>query len=108
MRAGDTDGNDATIADPNWSSLLNTPAHPDYTSGHSVLGGASAEVLRRFFRSDHIPFTNTSGVPFAGPALGTPLTLTVTNSQGVSVTSGLTQLNGAIGCPGSAGGGAPE
>ena len=27
IRAGDTDGNDATIADPNWSSLLNTPAH---------------------------------------------------------------------------------
>ncbi|HWZ01643.1 MAG TPA: hypothetical protein VNX17_11200 [Edaphobacter sp.] len=66
IRAGDTDGNDATIADPSWSSLLNTPAHPDYTSGHSVLGGASAEVLRRFFRSDDIPFTTTSGVPFAG------------------------------------------
>jgi len=61
IRAGDTDGNDATIADPNWSSLLNTPAHPDYISG-----GASAEVLRRFFRSDDIPFTTTSGVPFAG------------------------------------------
>jgi hypothetical protein len=66
IRAGDTDGNDATIADPNWSPLLNTPAHPDYISGHSVLGGASAEVLRRFFRSDDIPFTTTSGVPFAG------------------------------------------
>jgi PAP2 superfamily len=66
IRAGDTDGNDATIADPNWSSLLNTPAHPDYVSTHSVLGGASAEVLRRFFDKDHVPFTTTSGVPFAG------------------------------------------
>ena len=66
IRAGDTDGNDATIADPNWSSLLNTPAIPDYTSTHSVLGGASSEVLRRFFHNDDVPFTTTSGVPFAG------------------------------------------
>jgi hypothetical protein len=66
IRAGDTDGNDATIADPNWSSLLNTPAIPDYTSTHSVAGGASAEVLRRFFDHDDVPFTTTSGVPFAG------------------------------------------
>ena len=66
IRAGDTDGNDATIADPNWSSLLNTPAHPDYVSTHSVLGGASSEVLRRFFHNDDVPFTTTSGVPFAG------------------------------------------
>jgi hypothetical protein len=66
IRAGDTDGNDATIADSNWSSLLNTPAHPDYPSTHSVTGGASAELLRRVFGSDDIPFTTTSGVPFAG------------------------------------------
>jgi hypothetical protein len=66
IRAGDTDGNDATIVDPNWSSLLNTPAIPDYTSTHSVAGGASSEVLRRFFHNDDIPFMTTSGVPFAG------------------------------------------
>ena len=66
IRAGDTDGNDATVADPAWSTFLNTPAIPDYTSTHSVLGGAAAEVLRRFFGSDHVPFTTTSGVPFAG------------------------------------------
>ncbi len=66
IRAGDTDGNDATEADPAWSSLLNTPAIPDYTSTHSVLAGAGAEVMRRFFRDDHVPFTFTSGPPFAG------------------------------------------
>jgi hypothetical protein len=66
IRAGDTDRNDATIADPNWSSLLNTPAIPDYTSTHSVLGGASSEVLRRFFHNDDVSFMDTSGVPFAG------------------------------------------
>ena len=30
------------------------------------IGGASAEVLRRFFDNDDVPFTTTSGVPFAG------------------------------------------
>ena len=66
IRAGDTDGNDATVADPTWSTLLNTPAIPDYTSTHSVLGGAASDVLRRFFDDDDVPFTTTSGVPFAG------------------------------------------
>ena len=66
IRAGDTDGNGRTVTDPEWSSFLNTPAIPDYTSTHSVLGGAASEVLRRFYHNDHVPFTVTSGVPFAG------------------------------------------
>ena len=66
IRAGDTDGNDETLADPAWSTLLNTPAIPDYTSTHSILGGAASEVLRRFFHDDDVPFITTSGVPFAG------------------------------------------
>jgi hypothetical protein len=66
IRAGDTDGNDETLADPTWISLLNSPAIPDYTSTHSVLGGAASEVLLRFFDDDDVPFTTTSGVPFAG------------------------------------------
>ena len=66
IRAGDTDGNDRTVDDPLWSSLLNTPAHPDYTSTHSILGGAASDVLRRFFHTDDVPFTTTSGAPFAG------------------------------------------
>jgi hypothetical protein len=66
IRAGDTDGNDATVADPAWESLLNTPAIPDYTSTHSVLGGAAAAVLEKFFGTDQVSFSVTSGVPFAG------------------------------------------
>jgi PAP2 superfamily len=66
IRAGDTDGNDETVADQAWSTLLNTPAIPDYTSTHSVLGGAASEVLRRFFGTDDVAFTTTSGFPFAG------------------------------------------
>jgi vanadium-dependent haloperoxidase-like protein len=66
IRAGETDGNDNTIPDPTWDSLLNSPAIPDYPSTHSVLGGAASEVLRRYFRHDDIAFTMTSGPPFAG------------------------------------------
>ncbi|HET9942042.1 MAG TPA: vanadium-dependent haloperoxidase, partial [Terriglobia bacterium] len=66
IRAGDTDGNDATIPDPAWSSLLNTPNLPEYASVHAVLGGAAADIMRRFFKHDDVPFTMTSGNPFPG------------------------------------------
>ena len=41
IRRGDTDGNDATIADPTWTPLLKTPPFPTYTSGHSTFSGAA-------------------------------------------------------------------
>jgi hypothetical protein len=89
IRAGGTDSNDATIADPAWSTLLNTPAVPDYTSTHSVLGGAASEVLRRFFRSD-LPFTTTSGVPFAG------LTRSFTSFSQAAVENGESRIYAGI------------
>jgi hypothetical protein len=60
IRAADSDGNPYTSADPAWDSLRPTPAAPDYTSGHSVQGGAMSEVLARFFRTDDVCFTTTS------------------------------------------------
>jgi hypothetical protein len=66
IRAGDTDGNPATVADPLWETFLNTPAIPDYPSTHSALGGAAAQVLAEFLGTDHVAFTTTSGAPFAG------------------------------------------
>ena len=66
IRAGDTDGNDATVADVAWESYLNTPALPEYPSTHSVAGGAAAAILARFFGTDEFAFTMTSGPPFAG------------------------------------------
>jgi hypothetical protein len=65
IRAGDTDENDATVPDPTWESFMNTPALPDYPSTHSVAGGAAAAVLARFFGTDQISFSMTSGAPFA-------------------------------------------
>jgi len=51
--------------DPSWLPLQPTPAHPDYTSQHALLGSAAATVLEFFFETDHIPFTVTTsfGVP---------------------------------------------
>ena len=48
IRAGDADGNRRTEGDPSWLSLRPTPPLPDYPSTHSLLGGAAAEILRRF------------------------------------------------------------
>jgi len=34
---------------PDWTSLVPTPPFPEYTSGHSTVSGASAEVLNALF-----------------------------------------------------------
>ena len=68
IRAGDSDGNDATVGDPAWETFMNTPPLPEYPSTHSVCGGAAATVMARFFGTDQMSFTMTSGPPFAGIA----------------------------------------
>ena len=35
--------------DPQWKPLLQTPPFPEYVSGHSVVSGASAEILSHYF-----------------------------------------------------------
>jgi membrane-associated phospholipid phosphatase len=44
-----TDGNDDTTADPAWTPLFATPAHPEYPSGHSTVSSAAATVLSDYF-----------------------------------------------------------
>lgn len=56
----DNDDHPLTVADPSWLPLRTTPFHPDYPSTHSVLGGAAAEVIRRFTGSDHHRFCMTT------------------------------------------------
>jgi hypothetical protein len=60
IRKGDTDGNPSTEPDPTWLSLRPTPPLPDYPSTHSLLGGAAAEILRRFTGTDVFPFCMVS------------------------------------------------
>ena len=61
IRAGDTDGNDATVSDPNWIHLLAaTPNHPEYPSAHSCATTAYAQVMARFLNTQQIDFTMPS------------------------------------------------
>jgi hypothetical protein len=64
------DGNPATTGDPTFSPLGApasnlqgpnfTPPFPSYPSGHAGFGGALFQTLRRFYRTDRIPFTFVS------------------------------------------------
>ena len=65
IRDGDTDGNDATIGDPTWNSLQNTPAVSDYPSTQSTFSGAAAATLIGVIGTDQVAFSVTSGPPFA-------------------------------------------
>ena len=60
IRLGDTDGNSLTIGDPTWTPLQLTYPIPDYDSGHAVEGGVAAEILKRFFGTDHVGFNACS------------------------------------------------
>lgn len=46
IRNGDLDGNEATVRDAGWNSLLDSPLHPEYPSGHGILAGAMVGVLQ--------------------------------------------------------------
>ena len=52
--------------DENWYPLLQTPPFPEYTSGHSVVSGASAEVLTAIF-GDNFAFDDTTEIPYGLP-----------------------------------------
>lgn len=53
--------------DPEWRPMLQTPPFPEYTSGHSVISTATAEVLTFVF-GDGFKFTDTSEEYFGLPA----------------------------------------
>ena len=72
IHTADTDGNPHTTADPTWTPLQLTYPMPDYDSGHAVQGGAAAEVLKRFFGTDHLSFSNCSFTVPAGQTCSDP------------------------------------
>jgi hypothetical protein len=58
IRAGDTDGNPATVGDPTWSPLLaGTPNHPEYPSAHSCITPAGGRVVAEFLGTSQIDLT---------------------------------------------------
>jgi len=52
--------------DAAWLPDLDTPPVPDYPSTHTVLGAAAAAVMARYFGTDMVSFSITSGAPYAG------------------------------------------
>jgi hypothetical protein len=52
--------------DLEWTPILQTPPFPEYTSGHSVVSGASSEVLTAIF-GDNFEFDDTTELPYGLP-----------------------------------------
>lgn len=65
VRLGDQDGNPATVGDPAWQPLINTPNFPEYPSGHADISSAATNVLRLFFGSNVLAFQMTTTNPLA-------------------------------------------
>jgi len=59
INLGDTDGNDETVADPDWVPLISTPPFPGYTSGHSTFSAAAATILAAWLGTDAFEFSVT-------------------------------------------------
>jgi hypothetical protein len=49
--------------DEDWTPLLQTPPFPEYTSGHSMISGASAVALTNLF-GDNFAFTDSTEIEF--------------------------------------------
>lgn len=49
--------------DPNWRPLLQTPAFPEYTCGHSTISSAAAEALTSIY-GDNFAYTDSTEIEF--------------------------------------------
>jgi hypothetical protein len=59
IRLADTDGNPATVGNPNWTPLAVTAADPSYPGAHSTISATGATVLSAFFgNQDQIRVTS--------------------------------------------------
>jgi hypothetical protein len=51
--------------DKGWTSYLQTPPFPEFTSGHSTITAAAATILTKVY-GDHIAFEDTSDLKYIG------------------------------------------
>ena len=68
IRAGDTDGNPLTRANPLFAPLVTTPCFPSYVSGHGGSSNAARAVLERLYGARH-HFVTLSNPAVAGVVL---------------------------------------
>jgi hypothetical protein len=66
---------DPAKRDLDWEPLVNTPAYPEYTSGHACVSGSASEVFARLFGKRSLDLNITS----TGP--GTPITRHYENAR---------------------------
>lgn len=52
--------------DPDWKPILQTPAFPEHTSGHSVASSSAASMLTHLF-GDNYSFSDSTEVPYGLP-----------------------------------------
>jgi hypothetical protein len=52
--------------DPDWNPILQTPAFPEHTSGHSVASASAATVLTQLY-GDNYAFIDSTEVPYGLP-----------------------------------------
>lgn len=75
--------------EPNWTSLLQTPPFPEYTSGHSVISAAAAAILT-FQLGDNIAFHDTTEQEYLG------LERSFTSIRQAADEAGMSRLYGGI------------
>jgi len=66
IRNAELDGNDATEPDATWSSLIDTPMHPEYPSAHSILASAVGTVLKAELGGAPVPELSTTSLTAKG------------------------------------------
>ncbi|MBI3718918.1 MAG: vanadium-dependent haloperoxidase [Sphingobacteriales bacterium] len=75
--------------EPTWTSFLQTPPFPEYTSGHSVITAAAATVLSKIF-GDSVPFHDTTELEYLG------LERNFSSIQAAADEAGISRLYGGI------------
>lgn len=63
IRNADLDGNELTVADPEWAPLFGTPPHPEDPSGHSTFSAAASAVLTARFGEAYSFDLTATGLP---------------------------------------------
>ena len=59
IREAADDGNPATVADEQWTSLVGNPPYPDHPSGHNCVSGSFVRTLQDFFGTNRMSFSAT-------------------------------------------------
>jgi hypothetical protein len=77
------------LIDDKWEPLLQTPAFPEYTSGHSVISSAAAVVIENI-SGKNIAFTDTTEKEYLG------LVRTFTNVTEAANEAGISRFYGGI------------